>query len=801
MKDVNKENNLPEGFSETAFGRAVKVLGLSLSGGSDKNAVQVIATAFLYGSNLRIALKNHPFDSSVEQPVDSIGWAHGLRPEFIKISTTGFFSNEEAAELLGCPVVEWKVVDGRKKCLLTEEGKTVFRKSTRTRNGKKEWGVELLWPVLWPEDFRNKLVRNVLKALGRNPEELLPAHPAWANDNGGFVITVRKPGTPTLWEAFARYGFTKEELLGVFLRAGKDIWNLPLEKFLDVKLLVVPAPVSSKGNKSHDGNFVIATNAVTESWRDRSFLVRGVTKTKSGKLGVIKGRVMTSDGLLSEFGELPEGVHGWITPDNVKWSTVEPGEIITTKLAAVKEEGDEKEAYSLHILSLLIGKWEERSLKTITRMFERNAAKVSSRVADPFKNLLATITAMSDETEGKVRNSELCKAFYSLEAKSDRTKIWSTLVQKAKRIRVRGSMYPSLIFAEKIGDVDVMPGRPVANQKVMDDLLKMGKWNCPMTLVRYPITSHQSFLKVTIGSVSATLPNDHWLIVMHPDDAKFIQGDGDDHGLLLPGLVSAFDGNEEPLIGRGEILPMGDIVGLALKPWIAQSMIGPIFNALAKTIGALKKTEQLERIPGALKVLGGYLDIAAQGVKKNYALPNLRKIMDMVKTITDNLEADGDYLLALLATGKPKDDNELGVFNAQAQSHWNVDFGCFPAKGIREVATGEVSVTHLERLIKASVEVNNLAGAKRWMRTVQEAFAASFGFEGVTTLSGAIKEAMRTADPMAYEGKLLRVLHAYGLLAKEVAKLPNREFLLEVIDGVVLLAGDYAINTDMDNKT
>jgi len=624
-----------------------KARGGGKVGGSDKfMAVSNQVTIFWGSSNSPVMVKNKNLSAyqqatQIPYPKGSIGEKLGLRPTFIRVGLPTPDAVTAHPEL-ACVIADVHSID--------EAEKLGVVKIWQMKDGGEV--ISLTPSFRWDEGVLDSLMSRALKMCGYTDEDLLPAHPSWVKDNNNLMIVVRTPGSCT-WQQFCqKCGITKsgDRHKKAYIRAGKDIWSMPVKNDGNyekvIRLFVIPSIETPAGKKSHDGNFFV----LPEFGEIREFLARGVpeicTETKSvidkASFFILKGRAIVVDRLPTLGGQhAPAGCDGITTIDNLKWLDKEVeanivGQIVTVEVIVSRdEETEDRGTYSLNLLALIMAKMSDLTDKRITGMFIRKVRKLTTRLQCPDKNVVRDITAIlkADMASGEmlVLSEQIAKYHLGIMSDSERHMFALNLAKMAlKSVKIPGSIYASVFFAEEWEGVTISRGQIlVSGDPAMN---RIGSKD--VTAMRYPWVSYQSFMRL---EVAGQLPGIHGrFIMMHPDDAVYCQGDGDDHVLIIPGKIRTGKGlkpgfeslfspasEEEPFIARdlkdrGYDFTLGQ---LYWKGWMAQSLIGPIFNMMLKAL-AHQKDYRFDPTK-TYKVFGGALDLCAQGIKKNYVLPDL----------------------------------------------------------------------------------------------------------------------------------------------------------------------------------
>lgn len=559
-----------------------------------------------------------------------------------------------------------------------------------------------------PEQYLTRIVQGAFKTTGSN-KHVTPAHPRWVFGKDGINILVSNMKMPILNENL--------------IRAGKDIWNKPevdlASKEKSMKLLVLP----STGTIEGDGNFFVSKSA----GNGYTGLVRGLYET-NGELGIIKGRVLSTDMFLDmpDGSLLPEGVDGWITTDNIKWlsksnlSSLVGTVINVTLLSGVQDEDHDIQefGYKFHSLALILMKMDK---ETKERM-EMDFRSFWKRSAEKMKTLSVEqmISTLKDETNGFVLSSQAVKCLKGVGTPSDRTSVLRSFAKKFLSLRIEGSEYPMIIFAKSFGGVDITPDSPVWSPELFKRLSRGGKVT-EVTLSRYPLVSHQSYLRVELVNTVGYCDMGVDYVVLHPDCAKYIQGDGDDHALVQSKYLSSFRASSEEQVEVSKPQFRTGNVNESLayfKGAKAQGSIGYAFNAMIKALVA-KESKLAADAANAINAF-------AQGVKKDAILPEASEMASGQFFKAAVKENPTDFLINLagLITSK-NDPDKFAGFAATLGFDFGINFPIFDLK--KEDKSYKSKVT-------------NFVQAKNVMAEMTNDCAILAGFESFTDLRNTIRK-------------------------------------------------------------
>jgi hypothetical protein len=200
--------------------------------------------------------------------------------------------------------------------------------------------------------------------------------------------------------------------------------------------------------------------------------------------------------------------------------------------------------------------------------------------------------------------------------------LWKKLLLKGKSIKIDGCL-TAVIFASEWFGKEIGVDEFLASDDVEKELLHNGKDGEWVTIMRSPVVSHQNFPKVRHAGNALFMPER--VIIMHPDAAKRIQGDGDDHVLIMFDIMSTFkpSSDEEPIGRSNEDLGYEfSRFYFYVKGYSSQQSIGTTFNMMLEVIAHLLDQGETD-LTEVFDIFGCALDAFAQGIKKNKAVPNL----------------------------------------------------------------------------------------------------------------------------------------------------------------------------------
>lgn len=752
----------------------LKLLGITKESKQPGSKIQVVSTVFpTREGQWRLSVKS--FDSDVEQPTTSVGWNMGLRPTFVRVSVTGGWDYESIIKLFP-------------KSFTNADIAQLIRLS---KTGYATFDISVLKdPNLIAAFLRNAAMMVGLKV---SDEEILPAHPGWIQpEDRSFHLCLRSPGSMSFDKVASAL---KLDIKTIVQRAGKDLWTTGYNLPEMIKLLVIPK------QKGHDGSFYVKQNSVEEAC-PRIGLVRGLAAGADGfalRPGVfIKGRIIVSDclaNILPDGSALPEGYDGWTTTDQGKWSPLNSSEFLL-KFGVIKDEtGHTRENgdYKTSLQSLVMAHLDSRTLHRETRNFKAQAVKVTTLLSKPEKSLSTRIARLREEEQGGVRASELIKLVAGLASEDDKSKILENALSSLRSRRLRGAAYPAVLFAESIAGQQIQEKEVLVSENLYAKLMKHEGF----TAVRLPVTSRQSYVYFSKENVHVLegIPEGEDVIVLHPGIAGYVQGDNDDHMLVIPGYVSLFKaGCGEPVLVRADESKLHklnvqemDRLTLILYPWIAQARIGLVFNSMLRAIAAVKACGKSGDLVS--RVYGSALDVLAQAVKKPYVLPNLGRLTEVSNSLVEKASKRKDlvrtlgHLSALCVVKRAKKVDEI---RSRVRALWGYTL---PELKTFEVETPSLS-NYDRNIVKASIasarSVYEFNAARRWHAEVQ-AKCASLIIEGSRTISGALHQVANSTDPESYGDRVRMALETYASIAYNIQAIAgNENYALQTMDGVLI---------------
>jgi predicted NAD-dependent protein-ADP-ribosyltransferase YbiA (DUF1768 family) len=546
----------------------------------------------------------------------------------------------------------------------------------------------------------NQKLREEAIAAGKNPKDIKPVqifrsgvkverlvspHPKWpvAGKKNEIYIVYNQYWTDESgklvrndWSYMMDMigaGKTHEERMKIFIRAGKELHSTPITNKRVVRVLIEEIKTTKNGKASADGDFnlrgdcgqpsgevLVRAYPVSDVVDQARYMLETVLgrKVKRGLATdkgffILKGRAVTcTDGELRSLDGstiIPKDVADAVTTmDNMKWlpkgHSYKPGDVVECVFIYSKNEDSmKKDEYKFNLLAYFLGHWDEESRAKIKAMFRRRFAKIAKIMLAPADNILSKINGImgKDASDESLSIGELLAKYYlGLIAWGQQVELVQKLFAKGKSVEIKASDYPSIIFKEEWCGKKLKRGEFLASaefiEKSLEPYNKVGK---SITLARYPFVSYQSFMCMKHVGLAEYMPGR--MLILHPDDAVYCQGDGDDHISALMELNSTFKPSDEiaPFIAR-DVEDRGYAftqLELYFKGAVAQSGIGTTFNLmLSSLVGVqdrtrlekthplyLSKEEAAEKLDTIYTVFGGALDMFAQGIKKNLVMPEL----------------------------------------------------------------------------------------------------------------------------------------------------------------------------------
>lgn len=601
---------------------------------------------------------------------DSLFYMAGLRPAFFKVVCP-------KTEMTAQQFADFTKVHPRDIVYRNKEGKLRVHPeySTVLSAWEKRGQVffkfrfdKSTFPLYSNYKLCNKIVENALAAQGMTRGDLLPAHPSMieSGDKNDIMLVVRAEKQLT-WNEWATAMGIDPEDHDIFLRAGKDGWGKPI----DGKYHILNVKIIEGDGVSHDGNeFIRGGIAPSGECLTRCFPFFTQNKDKSitidgGKFFVGKARTMEfADGELynpfTNERETDKNIHRLTTADNIKWAKVKPGDVIKTITFFVKNEDVEaKEKYSLNALSAIMGNWTMESRTKITDAFHKQAKTIAKFGENPTKNVLNTINDNVNGSEGVQFSEKIGNIFSGLASVNQFYELISDMMRRIKSVQLSQTIYPSIIFAKQWMGRDIARGTYLAGDTTKK-LLKARNYDVLMgakhTVCRYPLVSNKSFLQIQCAGDAVNLHGN--IIVMNPEDAGYLQGDGDDHVILLLDLVSTFvAGSDESDIERVKLPDnITDRIHLFFKGATAEKSIGSAFNNMLKVLAVYKDCGKDPKY--VFSKFGGALDQFAQGIKKNFTLPD-----------NNDLRAERDKLIGQAKREYALSNSMIGKVASDAADH------------------------------------------------------------------------------------------------------------------------------------
>ena len=542
----------------------------------------------------------------------------GLDPMVIECSLTYGMSEADAEQLLGEPIWE----DGEFGPAMTRRASTHFSydnyRGCYYMNDLSPFMdmavvARFITAVLPHDKAGNALIHE---------DRIIPAPLALLSSKRRHItIMVTVDGTPTFTEACDALGL---DAAVVARRLSKDVWNNPIGSRRKVRLLVTKA----EEDGSHDGDFFLRP----EFAHSPLCLYRGVGKNHLGQAFLLKGRGLA-------YTNIPDGVDGYTTTDNIKWSKVSPGAVIELEiLPCTEESGHAKDGgYGWHSMAMLFMASEEGTRGKMRRVFQGHIEGLRDKFGWDvsqlgFSKKLKDMAVKLDESDDNfaIVNSDISKHVLGLSSPDERRNIWTSHFRKVLTMKTGVSKYPAIIFSTKWEGKEIKPEAPLYNGAMAEWAEDNGLLNKPVTMMRYPVASQGSYLRVSLDKGNQiSMADSEPLLIAHPRCAAHLQGDGDDHVLVTAEWISSFDPNNEPAVARGykKARKMGTLETM-LEVWTASNGIGLIFNSMAKSVGAMRALGIAEeKIIEEMVWFGSQLDLYAQAVKKPLALTPPEEIM------------------------------------------------------------------------------------------------------------------------------------------------------------------------------
>lgn len=653
----------------------------------------------------------------------SVGWELGLRPKFLHLSLTTAFSREQLLQFV-------------KPELLAKANS----KWLKTFKQGKELMYKLVPGPFLPKEVIHQLWQAVKVATKVQNEDLLPAHPTWIYEkNLGINFCIRSEGSKSFKEAI---GSRRD----IFYRAGKDLWKLPLFS-KRARVLVVE---SMPGHD--DGNMWCRSN------KDFMYLVRGIMKFNTQPL-MLKGRVIGVP-VIPGSESWPEGDYDIVcSQHNIKWGEIPAGTVLEMDVQFVlneqhMEENDPEEKRKLTVLTLLLAKIRPEYLSWIGKSFKTNAMKVAKGIQDYCHlNLEGLKRLLQDDHKSLISLDQALKVRMGFIRDQDTLAV----IKNMQMRKLRSAKNPGQWLAA-IARMNVPVGTIWMSIADRIDMLAT-----EVTVIRYPVTSYQSYLTLLV-EYRHDVPQG--LVILNGMNAKYLALDGDDH-VLLTNPFSAFRGREPVLSERANAVKL-DLAQLSFMELYtsganAQGMIGFCFNAMASVLGAADSQEGRGN-PDFIKMmhslgdrLGMLLDMLAQAIKKPYLLDT--EVLEIASSIKMSAT---QHPIAACCLSKELDqvsELEWGVTipDIEPAEVFNQGLGIIP-KSISNMISLEIS--------KANACPNN----KR-------------SFRVFTTLASRLKDWVKT-QPNLEEAAI-----TYYTIAVRASENPGSMTLVRVMDSNILLLG------------
>lgn len=523
--------------------------------------------------------------------VGSVGYCVGLRPKLLHVSLTKEFS---VAELIGI------------------FGQELFESGYQSwiRDDKAGKGYRVIPGPLMPIEALERIWKMVKTLPNTSDESLLPVHPTWlyemptkGNKKCGVNFVVTRSGSVPFKKVF---GDRKD----IFYRAGKDLWKTPLHT-KRARVLIV-----AKEDAHDDGNMWVRSN------KRFIHLVRGIHK-HDGSYKMLKGRLISVPSIPG--GEnWPEGEYDIVcSQHNIKWGVIPAGTIINMDVQFVLDEDHDEEVANpferrkLSILTMLLAKIDPDYVEWVETSFHNNATSVAKFMGEySHLNLEGLVRLLQDEPKSLIALDEALKVRLGLTTEPEKlAELKLALTRKLRSAKIPGQWLAAI--ARNIVPVgEVWMSRYDRLDMLMQEA----------TVIRYPLTGHQSFLTLKIV-YRDDLPKG--LAMVNGSDAKYLALDGDDH-ILVTKPFSTFRGGETLLSERANVVQLDlnkmSLIGIYASGANAQNLIGYCFNAMAKTLGAKDVCTRKGDLDGAEALanlserLGMLLDMLAQAIKKPYEL-------------------------------------------------------------------------------------------------------------------------------------------------------------------------------------
>jgi hypothetical protein len=794
---------------------------------AERNYVRTSRMVFLASEQDRLIMRptkvDRSWESTIELPESSIGWNLGLRPEFVEVKLNNAVTIASLADFLGMHRDDIRFFTKKGALKLTREVRGWLSIKFENEEYPDQSLVVMKFSTLMPQSVINKLMAAAMNCgYGANKlhvydYRVLPAHPSWISMEDGFRICVGS-STSKLWkDVCANLGW---DVLSAFQRAGKDIWGTG-KWFKPLKLLVVAQPET----KGLDGHFVVREASLNKG--RFHCLVRGVVLDESGKIRrpapLLKGRMIVSNSaaeIMPNGMRLPAEFDGWTTADQFKYVKVAVGETLSVRFLDAKSEvGHEKDWYKTNLMMPLMAKVSEDTMVSEMKQFDRVIKSVAKDIARPDIKLENHLKMLASEQNGGIKSSELCKLVLGMATEAETAKVFETTTRKLRSRKVNGSAYPSIVFAANYAGREITPEKPGMSTSLW--LKASSKKTAEYMVIRYPVTCYQSYLGFE-DAVELPGISDEDVMVLHPSLAAYLQGDDDDHVLILWGMRSEFRAGcgEQPLV-RAEGVELLEVSKMSISDlyfygWRAQSSIGLIFNSMLKAVAAAKdlgvNEATMERV---IKFYGSALDTCAQAIKKPYKLPDMEvlnaKLNKLLETHRENVKTKKNWLtLAEINTNKGKSFYKARTLATDVHAYFGIE--------IQDRAGGNITLLgaptpELDREVAIAVTkqivdgLKDLAAAKLWHKEFLKLLAKHLGedklnagfrkiaklcneaVEAAGDITDEEREVIRNSVISSFAPAIRTILDTYAAVAFNARKHrnnPNFQMALSVMDGVMI---------------
>ncbi len=508
--------------------------------------------------------------------------------------------------------------------------------------------------IMGNKDIIVPMVTDALAATGKySYQDLIPAYPGHigAGDWNDIMLVVATKGSMT-WSKFMSYiGYATKDLSekdlqkikDAFLRGGKEMYSLLLPGTIPFRLRVKLMAADAKNSYAGAGFMKDYMPTPKESKElllrmfpaifDEAGNYKGIDKSREFVVG--KARSITrTDGVYTHpiTGEVMEDADLFdfiMQIDELKWgdkSKYKDGDIIEMVCIYTKNEDiKQRDGYKLNLLAWIMGHFSGENLKYIERSFTYLFDRIAYSVLNVTDKILANIQRELAESKDGLTFSEHAGKYLAGAASAEEViAFWRKIIMKGKSMKILQSNYASIIFTAKYFGKEVERGTFLASPELFEILNNKGLIDKIVTVIRYPLVSHQNFMGMKCVGIAEGLPG--IMVVANPDDAAYIQGDSDDHVLILHTLVTDFrPTSESPMnVRKPEVDKCSDRIYLYFKGYVAQKSIGSTFNMLLECL-AIYKDADLDPKP-VFERFGSALDQFAQGIKKNYILPKLHEL-------------------------------------------------------------------------------------------------------------------------------------------------------------------------------